>query len=498
MLGLFSGTPAHPLAAAKDARLIAAELAQLPPAKALGEAGGWFESLASSDGLSPHLRLERIVELAAASLPHARRQLREFMAAPLAARAQEQQQWRLNHDYWRTLTEALQRCLTDGDAGTKAADALRPRLAQLLTALLTAHGGQARWQRLRYSLLDDAHWGVLGQVYLRSLRDGVADVEIQALDAIEGQSTPAREYLRLLLLHIAAPHSLPPAEIGLTERLVARFLPGFALSANMVPGATFWIDASRPMPPSRLTQPPPPAAGVRFIAPGTVLSEVLQLRQTVAATPVLGNDLSLGGLYSKEEVLHVLDHLALCWSPTPPVRRNMRHRVASQVSVIVGLSTLCQYAAGKGNGLDGIVTWQVEDISQGGMSVRLPLLNNQAIKVGALIGFQPEGSSQWHVGAIRRFARANEIQGAAGIETLTKTPRAVAVMDNGLETELILLDALRDDSSVRVLLAPSYWEAGTTFATLLDGQPWRLHTDDVLESAGDWLIGRCIAERIAG
>jgi hypothetical protein len=166
------------------------------------------------------------------------------------------------------------------------------------------------------------------------------------------------------------------------------------------------------------------------------------------------------------------------------------------VYVIHGFEPLLGYLSGANTSLEGIEAWVIEDVSQGGIGAKLSIKRNDWAQVGALVGFQPEGVSGWHVGIIRRFTRQSESDGSAGIETLSKLPRPLSVMDSGLKTDLIVLDALQDDSSVRILIAPSYWENGTVFVTLLDGRPWRLHADEKLEEAGGWLIGRCIAEQI--
>jgi hypothetical protein len=109
---------------------------------------------------------------------------------------------------------------------------------------------------------------------------------------------------------------------------------------------------------------------------------------------------------------------------------------------------------------------------------------------------QPEGGDNWLVGAVRRFTRETEAQGVVGIETLSKTPRAVTAAAGGFETELVLLDPPEDDSSIRVLLAPGDWEEGIPLVTRLDGRRWRLHPDERLEAGEDWLVGRCVSEML--
>lgn len=498
MLKLFSSAPEHPLASAREAKRIAGEIAVMADAKAIDEAAGWFESLASADSLTPALRLERSLEIAVAAMPQARRQVRDYMAGGNKTRAQEQQQWRLNHDFWLHLGLALDRCLADATAGPKAFDALRPRLPLLLTALLLAGNGEARWQRLRHNQLGAELWARLGKAYLLAAQEKLADGEVQPYDAAEGTSSPGREYLKLLLLHTAATESLQPDEIGLVERLAARLLPNFVLRHEPAADAMAWVDAATPLSPTRQARTQPATPGLRYLCRGDGLQALEQLRAAAAQSRDVPPELAAGQQLARETLLRVLEHLARCWSPTPPLRKSVRHRIESRINIVAGLPGLLRYIDGRGFSPEDIDGWQVEDISQGGMSVKLELLRNGWAKVGALIGFQPENGQGWQVGVIRRFVRDSEIQGSAGIEMLSKAPRVVTAMDTGLQTDLVLLDPLQHDSSVRALLEAGYWEEGGTLGAFVDGRPWRLHAHARIEAQGEWALGHYIAERLDG
>lgn len=497
MLGLFSATPDHPLASAKEARRIAAEIAQLPPAKALSETTDWFEALAGIDGFAPTLRFERSVDLAVASLPHARRLARDYIAGPHPTKHREQQLWRLGHGYWTHLGHALERCLADCDADSKSVRAFQPRLGTLLAALLMAYGAQSRWLGLRYDPTPEATWGMLGQAYLRAVREGSADSESQPFDSVEGVSSPSREYLRTLILHAASTHSMLPAEMALAERLLGRFLPHFTLHDAAPQDTMLWIDAGKPMPPARLSQPPETSPGVRYVSPGQALPALRQLRGEVAAARELPAELGCGGQYSRETVLRVLDQLANSWSPEPPKRKNLRHEVSSNVRVVAGLAAVRRQLAGEAGGADDSANWQVVNISQGGISARLPLAHADRIKVGVLVGYQPAGSQAWQVGVIRRLVRENENQATVGIEKLSKQPRVANFMEDGLRTDVLLLDALQDGGSLPVLLEASHWEDGAALVALIDGRHWQLNADEKLEVTDDWMMGRCSVDLLA-
>lgn len=489
MLGLFKSKSEHPLVSPREAKAICADLMRMEAARGLDEAAGWFASLAGVDGFPARLRLERLQELVTASLAHTRRQSRDYLTDTSLQRLQQQQQWQRNFEYWQHLAEALQRCR---DEAAASKDQQTPILASLLAAL----GQQLRWLRLRHNQGPAELWRQLGQAYLQAVQLASADCAVATLGAGEGNTTPAQEYLKVLVFQASSLDNLNPVEIVLAERLIGHFLPRFVLSVTAFPGCVFWIDAEKPAPPARLTQMPTAAHGIRYLSPGDGLAGLRQMREQILVTHQLPREIAGVEALPAEAVLRVIDHLLQCWSAKPPLRKNARHRIASDVYVIHGLGSLPGYLSGSDTRLEGIETWVIEDVSQGGIGARLSINRNDWAQVGVLVGFQPEGVGAWHIGIIRRFTRQSESEGAAGIETLSKQPRPLSVMDSGLNTDLLLLDALQDDGSVRVLIAPSYWEDGTAFVTLLDGRPWRLHADEKLEAAEDWLLGRCIAEQI--
>lgn len=489
MLGFFSNKSEHPLASPKEAKSICAELTRMEAAKGLDEAAGWFASLAGVDGFPPKLRLERLQELVTASLAHTRRQSREYLTDSGIPRLQQQQQWQRNFEYWQHLAEALERCREEAEAN-------KDQLSLILTHLLTALGLQLRWLRLRHSQVPAELWMQLGQTYRQAVQLGVADRPVAALGAGESNTAPTQEYLKALVFQASSLDNLKPIEIVLAERLIGHFLPRFVLSVTAFPGCVYWIDADKSAPPARLTQMPATAPDIRFLSPGEALADMQQLREKILATRQLPREIAGVEELPAEAVLRVIDHLLQCWSAKPPLRKNARHRIASNVYVVHGFVTLLGYLSGSNTSLEGIETWVIEDVSQCGLGAKLSIKRNDWVQVGALVGFQPEGVAGWQVGIIRRFTRQNEADGSVGIETLSKLPRPLSVMDSGLKTDLIVLDALQDDSSVRILIAPSYWENGTVFVTLMDGRPWRLHADEKLEATSDWLIGRCIAEQI--
>ena len=496
MLGLFGSKSSHPLADAKEAKGILEELATGEPARVVDETAGWFESLAGLDDIPTAMRHKRIVELAAVSLPATRRLTRDYLTATRPSRQQEQQSWQRNHGYWMQLTQALQRCLDDADANPKARDALRPQFGALLAGLLIARFGCLRWAQLRYGPFDDNQWADLGRLYLRAVQERIAENPVEPFGSQEGSTTAASEYLKIQIFHASSMGSLTPLEIGLAERFIAHFLPHFVLSADLRPESAYWVDADKPLPPTRLAKLPALSPTLRFFGAGSALAAAREMHARILSSQAPPADVNLGGQYAVTTLLAVLDHLTMCWSPQPPTRNFQRHRVKSRIGACTSFSGVQSLLAGTNLGQLNVESWLVEDISQGGMSARLPLTRNERIKIGTLVAMQPEGGANWLVGVVRRFARETETQSIVGIETLSKTPLAALATDGVMQTDLILLDPLRDDSSARILLPPGNWEEGVSMQLLIDGHPWRLHPDEKLEATDEWLIGRCIVESL--
>lgn len=498
MLGFLAKKNEHPLADDEEAKRIFGLLPTLKPEAAIEEATAWLESLAGLDDFPAGLRYRRIAAFDGATIVQARRLARDYYTAPRGSRFEEQKRWQRNLAYWTQLTAAYARCLADADAGVKGSDALRDGGGLLYARLLHASAGRLRWTRLRYGSIGGEIWQEIGGIYLRAVAAGVAERAVNPYETADSVTTPEAEYLKALVFHASSIDNLSLPAVGIAERLTAHFLPHFVLAAKPLPDATYWVDAARPQPPARIVKAEALTPTVRLIGAGRVLQEITALSKRISAAGQVPPEVNLGGQYLPEAVLPVLEHLACCWSSTPPTRKHARHRIEGQVAIVTGLTSIRWHLRGGDSALDESEQWVIEDISQGGMSARLSLLRNDWVRVGALVGMRPEGNHAWLVGVVRRFVRTSESQGAAGIETLSKAPQALVASDGSFDTDIILLDPLRDDSSARILIDPGSWEPGTPLRVKVFDQVWRLHPDEHLEAEEDWLLGRCVVEALPG
>lgn len=498
MLGFFSAKSDHPLADAREMRRVLEELLNLEPSAALNESKAWLESLGAAEDMKADQRLDLILRLDEATLPHARRLGRDFLTAPLLTRAQEQQLWACNHGYWMQLASAYDSCFQKVASGDKEGKSLESQLHLLLVRLLCTHASSLKWVRFRYGQLDGRMWQTIGQAYLKSLASGLAQKNIAPYPNTR-EITIEQEYLKTLALHSSAVDNLLPLEIEIADRLIVYLLPRLIFTSQQRPDSVHFVDAAKPLPPARLFRTPEPSTTLRFISPADALDALAGIRHRIEQTGAVPAEIQLGGQYPADVVLSVLDHLVLNWQPTPPQRNHTRHPVKSKLAVINGFAVIHARLAGTPTSTDdiessgNIESWTTTDVSIGGMGSLIPSAANDWMRISALVGIRPEGGDNWLIGVVRRFNRGgNGTSGSVGVETVGKNPRAIIADSDGLDTLAILLDATQAGLSdtLDLALSNTAYEGSIPLVFALDGQPMRLHAEAIIENGFDFLIAR--------
>lgn len=502
-MGWFSSKSSHPLADSVELKRVLEALPGLEPAAALDETRTWLESLIHAEDMKLEQCLDLVLRLDEATLGHARRFGRDYLTTQELARSEEYRLWNGSHSYWAQLVAAYEYCLARQASADK--QKVNPLLLLLLQIrLLRAYAASIKWAQFRHTQNVGYYWQGAGRIYLAAQAVGEAGKRI-AVYSNTPESSVEQEYLLLLMLHASSLSNLLPLEVELAERLVAYLAPQLIFTDQMDPANVYWVDAAKPQPPSRIIRQPEMAPSVRFLRPGTALDKIAEIRTRITKSSAVPADLQLGGQFAPQVVLPVLDHLAQNWQSQLPQRSHQRHQVRSRLSVINGFSAIhAQLAQNVATAdLPASDTWIAEDVSLGGMGAEVPLGAKEWVRIGALVGVQPEGGDNWLVGLIRRFSRS-EGGGSVGIQTIGKTPQAVVADCGSLPTNLILLEMpvlppaevmasgklLVEMITVDALLECSSFEAGIPMTCLVTGRALRLRPQEVLERAADFVIAR--------
>ncbi len=452
MLKFFgAGKADHPMADLKEARKLLDELAPNDAFKALDELSDWHDSVRSAEGFKPEYRAQLTQLIDEAAQLHVRKLSRDYLASPSLSKFQESRLWSAIHAYYKQAALSYAACIDLYATGAKGADSLKNALPLLTVRALRALAAQMKWQTLRYGPFEDSLWGVVAKIYALAETKKYARTKVSVYPAIPGESSAEQEFLRAVMLAASSPDGLLPLEIEIAERLIAHFSASFTLVLAQQPDIAYWIDLATSMPPLRLARPPQHAPTLRFFAAGKASEELEQLIKTVKATGAVPSSVGLGGTYEPKVILDVLDHLYLYWSTKPPERKHPRHNVKTRLAVTHGFEGVMGVLDPSStlNFDDAAESWIVDNVSAGGFGVTIPQVKGDWLKIGTLLGLQPEGGQNWVIGIVRRLNRDSAQKASIGVQTIA---RAAAPVKLRLQSGSM---GLSTDAETGILLDPA-------------------------------------------
>lgn len=479
----------------KEARKILEQVPGNDSLKAIDELFHWLESVRTIAGFKPEYRAELIQLIDDAAQVHARKLAREYLSAPRLSKFQEGRLWGAIHEFWKQSALAFASSIDLYATGAKGADALKPLMPLLTVRALRALATQMKWQYVRYGPFEEPLWGVFAKIYALAESNKYAQTRVSPY-ANAPESSPEQEFLRAVMLSASSPDSLLPLEMEIAERLIAHFSASFKLVLEQQPDIAYWIDLATSQPPLRVARPPQHAPTLRFFTAGRAEQDLERVIQSVKATNAVPSEINLGGTYDPQAVLGVLRHLATYWSPTPPARRSPRHRVKSRLKVTHGFDGVLEaLSLEKSLDFDDALmeSWIVENVSAGGFGAAIPQIKGDWLRIGALVGLQPEGGDNWLIGVVRRLTRESPQQGAVGIQTLARLGRTVALRPEGgaggdQSSPAVPLDMVAQSGSpeAQLLLRAGTLVSGQNLEYEQDGKTFLLLMLAVEESGEDY------------
>lgn len=485
-LGIFSGKSNHPLADPKSARELFERLNCSEPFAALDEIDSWLESISADVEIKVQRRVEVLFQLDDIGATATRKLTQEYLNLSGKGRNRNQRLWQVAGKFWRQMAAGYWSLLNQFEADKKLRESMQASLPAIQVRLLRAYGGCLKWDQFHYSPSDPDIWLGAGKIYLQAENGHWLDKKQTLSDG--SQSTVATEYLRLMLFHAASMDSLPPLHIELAEHLLVYFLPAFSLTAQARPENAYWIDAGKPLPPTRLARLPEITPTLRFFATANALSAIEAVSNQVSATQAVPNELGLRQRFPVSAVSAVLQHLAAFCAATPATRSHARLQVKLSMKVASGFQSA--FAALQGFEVTGD-RWAMDDISPGGVRARAVLASHDGLGVGSLVAMCPDGGDNWLIGILRRFARQSPTQGSVGIEIIGRSPRAVTFDSEGLSGEGLLLESMPDTGEATLLVvSPGIWQDARPLTFTLGAKRYQLRPSEEQQRGNDYVIGR--------
>lgn len=502
-MALFGGRDKadHPLADPKEAKRLLGALPAADPHKALSEINDWIDSVTAAEGFRHDERVNLLMLLDETGQNPARTLMREYLADSRLPKQQESKLWSVNNEFRKRLARAYLQVIDSSIDAEKGTDTLKNLLPQLGVRTLQALRGQIKWLQFRYGPVHGDLWFAAGRVYRHLKSKRLQQKTVTVYPGTPGDASVEQEFLKLMMFAASSPDSMVPPEIELAERVIAYFLPNFRLTETPEADTTYWMDLDEADPPLRLAQPPELTETLVFFSAGTAIQGVESMAKNIASRQVIPPELKLGMEYQPQQVVEVLDHLAMYWAKTPPIRRHERHRVKARLSVVHGYSGLAAGLSWDGSttdlaihGENTVESWVVHNVSAGGFGAATPTIAGDWLKIGSLLGMQPSGGDNWLVGIVRRLSRDAEELGNVGIQTVAKSARSVELRSGGsgasLGLGILLTDPSDKPGEVRLLLEVERFDLRRSIEMVQDGSGQLLTPVELIENGDDYELAR--------
>ncbi len=501
LMSLFASRPDHPLGDARELKRVLAELPLDNVFKAVEEIFDWFESLRLAGDFRVDHLFTVVRQLDEAGQHHVRRLTRDYLHTPRLSKSEERRLWAMCHNYWEGVAALYARCYEQArqNPKDKGSEALKNDLPLLAARLTGSRANQLKWVEYRYGTVCADLWRDLGQPYLAAEEGGYAQKPLQLYPGNPKLTSVAQQYLQAIILFSSSTDCLMPLEIELADHLVAHFLGAFTLSRECLPDSVYWVDAGSGLPPSRLASLPQALGkGLRFFSAGNAMQACGELIRLVERGEV-PKDLNLGGEYPARTLLPVLRHLAVYWAAEPPQREHARHAVKTRMAVLQGFDDCFTLFAGDLARIGKERTaeiWVVENVSLGGFRARVDERLGGWLKIGTLLGMQPEGGENWVLGVIRRFTKDPDAQASVGIRTLSRQAQSVQLQarSSGLSAATanpgIWLREGELPGEARIVLPVATFDLRESVEFLHAGRRHLLTPIELEESGNNFEIGR--------
>lgn len=500
------GKPDHPMADAKQAKDIVADLPANDAMKALDEVNYWLESLHNTEGFKLDRLFENIDLLDGAAKNHQRKLSQDYLAMSRQQKFQENRLWTAVYEFWRQLGASYLLCVERYESGASGATAIRKSLPLIVARALRALTLQLKWMLLRYGPVEDRIWTEIARLYRFAEDGGFATGTTMIYPGSHGAGTVRQEFLKAMMLSVSSTDSMTPVKLEIAEHAVAHFAPSFTLAREPDAACHFYFDLGAGQAPARTLKGVEPGPTVRYFGAGAALAGLNQLVGFVAETGGIPQDVNLGGSYEKDVVLTVLRHLAQYWSDQPPARSSERRRTTARITVVPGMAeVLNRLDPAHSDSLDfhqesAAESWVVENVSDGGYGAIVPTVKSDWLKVGAVIGVQPESSPYWGVGILRRISRDEKQQRRVGIQLLSKTvipiklarPATTSSPVAPREPEGAILLSTSPDSrgEVGVLMREGTYNARDSLEMAVKGKSFLLMPAKIVEDGEDYDYAR--------
>ena len=481
--GIFGKKSDHPMADIKSAQALLNDLPKNDAYKSLMELSEWVESVADNTDFKPDHQFAVLRLLDETAQPYTRKLARDYFTPQELNKFQENRLWLVLDNFYRHTAKAYYTVFNRYCSGDKGAVTIKAQLPLLAARAVYAMTGQLKYICARYGPVDNTVWSNLAQLYRHAEQQQYLDTPLALYPGAAGNTTVKGELGRLLGWYGCGVSTLKPLYMHLAERIAGQYFASIEIGAQQGANSLFSFDLDRPAAPvlvkadgmTRCAQASgagipstrllPQSAGCAITSDlasvvdspsrmasssisnvseaGAALHPSMRFVGMAEMQPLLAalikalekgavpESLNLGGTYDAELVREVAQYL-LNFLTAPPSRRSARRGIKVGLSVVNGFARMIDRTDVALNFSDEQPAhWDVEDISASGFRTVLPAQGTDGIRIGSLLGVQPDGVAHWGAAVVRRLMRDDANRLHVGAEMLATRIDGVALNQSG-------------------------------------------------------------------
>jgi hypothetical protein len=476
MLGIFSNKSDHPLANLKSAQQLLEALPKTDSVDVLQEISHWIETLLDPENafrVEHQFAVLRMLDDAAH--PHLRKISNSYFAALPPNAFQENRMWEAMHAYVTVCELGYLHLLRAVRAGEKGGSALKAHMPLIIARGIYALFSRLECVKVKYAQIDPQCW-----IHLADFYDYAEGMQCQdEILPVYAGGANANISIRRLFASVLAWYSMAvgafkPLDLHIAKCLITHISKSFTVNEQVKTGSNFMFDLANPVSPLRVivdgAQYP---LSMRFVNIGATSAQIENLLKTLGKN-LIPDELNLQVAYSAELVAEILRRLAVYFQQELPVRRHPRKKIKMGVNAAYGFLNVLEQAE-EGLNVRGATSkiCAVEDISVNGIRFVLNASQLNSLKIGTLIGLQPESSKHWGAGIVRRLRRDAHDNLHVGVRVLSNKAEVVLLYGckaGNTASLALMLNSAEAQSGESVILVPPDTYSPTTSPTLSMGE----------------------------
>jgi hypothetical protein len=478
---LFGRKTDHPMADMKSAHALLDDLPKNDSLKSLMELTDWVESVAVSGEFKLEHQFAVIRLLDEAAYTHTRKLSRDYFSAQELPQFQENRLWLVLGSWHRNVFNAYFTVFQRYCEGDKGSSSIKASVSLLVARTIRAMMASLKFACVHYGPIDGRVWVQLGQLYKHAERQQYLGTPVSLYAVLPRPTTVQQEAAHLLAWYGCGVTSLSPLAMHLTERIIAQYIDAVGIQPQPTEHSLFGFDLNAPNRPCRVNIDATVHPYMRFVSMNDMLAKLENLIKVLHKN-IVPDDLILGGEYEAELVGEAAEYL-LKYVTALPQRRAVRKQIKIKAKVVSGFSRTVECTdVGLNFNANQIAEWQLKNISSAGFYTVLSQHGNEHVRIGELLGMQPEALSYWGVAVIRRLMRDDENHLHVGAEIISNQISAVALYQSGGgnlgfedgQTALWLHHKVGEEVGGKVCLLMSKYVPNCSLKTELKGKKFLL------------------------